>query len=99
MGEETQMTIEESVAKIRQDIKAIAKNVKEMSNEAKASETNGTEDKGEVIANLMLSYRHLEDASMRLGKVLQARAGGVSTYDSNVVGDPREDGIKAEPTE
>jgi len=98
MGEELEVTVEGTVAKVRQDIKAIAKNVKEMTNDVKSSETNGTEDKGEVIANLMLSYRHLEDASMRLGKVLQARAGGVSTYDSNVVGDPREDGIKSEPT-
>lgn len=36
------------------------------------------EDRGEVIANLMLAYRHVEDARMRLGKVYQARNGGVS---------------------
>jgi hypothetical protein len=36
---------------------------------------------GEVIANVMLAYRHLEDASMRLGKVIQAIDGGVSVYD------------------
>lgn len=36
------------------------------------------EDRGEVIANLMLAYRHIEDAKMRLGKVFQARDGGVS---------------------
>ena len=35
----------------------------------------------EGIANIMLAYRHLEDASMRLGKVLQALDGGVSVYD------------------
>ena len=35
----------------------------------------------EMRANLMLAYRHLEDARMRLGKVLQARDGGVSIYD------------------
>ena len=38
-------------------------------------------DTGEIIANIMLTYRHLEDASMRLGKVLQAVDGGVSVYD------------------
>jgi hypothetical protein len=42
----------------------------------KAEVTNG-----EAIANLMLAYRHLEDASMRLGKVIQAINGGVSVYD------------------
>jgi len=35
----------------------------------------------EAVANVMLTYRHLEDASMRLGKVLQALDGGVSVYD------------------
>jgi hypothetical protein len=35
----------------------------------------------EVIANVTLAYRHLEDASMRLGKALQALDGGVSVYD------------------
>ena len=36
---------------------------------------------GEMIANIMLSYRHLEDARMRLGKVIQAHDGGKSVYD------------------
>lgn len=35
----------------------------------------------EVAANVELAYRHLEDASMRLGKALQALDGGVSVYD------------------
>ena len=38
-------------------------------------------DNGEAIANVMLAYRHLEDASMRLGKAIQALDGGVSVYD------------------
>lgn len=36
---------------------------------------------GEDVANATLAYRHIEDASMRLGKVLQAIDGGVSVYD------------------
>jgi len=35
-------------------------------------------DKGEVLANLTLAFRHLEDARMRLGKAIQASEGGVS---------------------
>jgi hypothetical protein len=35
----------------------------------------------EMKANIMLSYRHLEDARMRLGKVMQQIQGGVSKYD------------------
>jgi len=38
-------------------------------------------DKWEVIANLMLSYRHLEDSIMRLWKVLQADSWGENIYD------------------
>lgn len=36
------------------------------------------EDRGEVLANLTLAYRCVEDARMRLGKVFQALNGGVS---------------------
>ena len=39
------------------------------------------EDFGEMLANLTLAYRHLEDASSRLGKAIQASDGGVSVYD------------------
>ena len=36
---------------------------------------------GEMIANIMLSVRHLEDARMRLGKVCQYAGDGVSCLD------------------
>ncbi len=36
---------------------------------------------GEMKANIMLAYRHLEDARMRIGKVLQAADDGVSILD------------------
>ena len=39
------------------------------------------EDRGEVMANLTLAFRHLEDAKMRLGKVIQA-VDGISIYDT-----------------
>ncbi|HDZ62297.1 MAG TPA: hypothetical protein ENH40_04035 [Nitrospirae bacterium] len=35
----------------------------------------------EMMSNIMLSYRHLEDARMRLGKVMQQIQGGVSILD------------------
>lgn len=38
-------------------------------------------DRGEMLANIMLTYRHLEDARMRLGKVVQAYEGGTSVFD------------------
>lgn len=39
------------------------------------------QDRGEMIANLVLAYRHMEDAAMRLGKAVQAFNGGKSVYD------------------
>lgn len=36
---------------------------------------------GEMKANIMLAVRHLEDARMRLGKVIQHAEDGVSIYD------------------
>ena len=40
---------------------------------------------GEAKANVMLAFRHLEDASMRLGKAIQALDGGISVYDRTQV--------------
>lgn len=34
----------------------------------------------EMHANITLAYRHLEDARMRIGKVVQAYDGGASCY-------------------
>jgi hypothetical protein len=36
---------------------------------------------GEMKANIMLAYRHMEDARMRVGKILQAAGDGVSILD------------------
>lgn len=36
--------------------------------------------KSEMMENLKLAYRHLEDARMRLGKAIQAFDGGKSCY-------------------
>lgn len=38
-------------------------------------------NQGEIIANIMLAVRHVEDARMRLGKAIQAHDGGESIYD------------------
>ena len=62
----------DAVNKTRAEIKTVAAAVLAI----KTDTSNG-----EAIANIMLAYRHLEDASMRLGKVIQALDGGVSVYD------------------
>lgn len=65
----------------RSALKRLAKSVLDMKIEHSTREATKSEDRGEVMANLMLTYRHLEDASMRLGKAIQAYDGGVSVYD------------------
>lgn len=66
---------------IRTSIKSTAESVKSLKEATKNSETDGKRDDAEMLANLTLCYRHLEDASMRLGKAIQAADGGVSVYD------------------
>lgn len=66
---------------VRGHIKAIAKNLHGIKTRYGAERMAPSEDRGEVLANLTLAYRCLEDASMRMGKAIQARDGGVSVYD------------------
>lgn len=40
-------------------------------------------DKGECLANVTIAFRALEDAKMRLGKVVQHYHGGRSIYDES----------------
>jgi hypothetical protein len=68
---------------IRGEIKYIAGKLKYFIEETKNGGHSTTEDVGEMIANLMLSYRHLEDASMRIGKAMRAYDEGVSVYDKD----------------
>ncbi len=64
----------------RRALKAIAATLNEARKEIGEGVRSGRLD-GEAVANATLAYRHVEDASMRLGKVLQAIDGGVSVYD------------------
>ena len=67
---------------VRRTLKDKAAYVKRLADMEKGKgEQGSTCDRGEMIANLMLTYRHLEDASMRLGKAIQAYDGGKSVYD------------------
>jgi hypothetical protein len=84
------VTFEDAVNDMRQSIKMTASYVDQVKKTHDKMAVGEKENRGEVMANLTLCYRHLEDASMRLGKVLQHRNGGVSIYDKNVVGSPNE---------
>lgn len=70
---------------LRKEIRDIGSQVKALMNDTIFIPANlpSISDSGEMKANIMLSYRHLEDARLRLGKVIQAYDGGTSVYDKN----------------
>jgi hypothetical protein len=71
----------ESCYNMRERLKVLARQVQGLkAHEVFAWPPEGAQDSGEMIANVMLAYRHLEDATMRLGKALQAFDGGQSVY-------------------
>ncbi len=80
-GEQEQDPVVKTFNAVRKEIKRIAETLNDERREAREYEARDGEDRGEVIANLTLAFRHLEDASMRMGKAIQARDGGVSVYD------------------
>lgn len=66
----------------REEIKDIGKWIRELMNHSDFKKEQLFEGQHtEMKANLMLSFRHLEDARMRLGKVMQQIQGGVSIFD------------------
>ena len=78
----------EFATRLRQGIKNTASQVDSLAEALKSSPRATDSDRqkldSEMIANVILSYRHLEDASMRLGKMIQASQGGVSIYDKKI---------------
>jgi len=74
-------TLDQACSIQRTEIKKIGITIKSLIETVKANEFKG--DKGEIIANVTLAYRHLEDSAMRLGKAIQAYEGGESIYNSN----------------
>ena len=67
---------------LRAEILAIEKRVREIrEHSALRGEQAFRWQHDEVVANAMLAVRHLEDARMRLGKVIQYARDGVSVFD------------------
>ena len=67
-----------------QDCEDLRRQIKSIAELCSALRADGS-DNGEAMANLVIAYRHLEDASMRLGKAIQSLDGGVSVYDKTQV--------------
>ena len=93
------MTPTQKTNLFRESLKNIGDLILDLKNkDSRVNVLDGTGDTGEAIANVMLAYRHVEDARMRLGKVIQACEGGVSIYDSTGIENDEIPGIqKAKP--
>lgn len=77
-----QMTFEERCGDLRGRIKDECERVLELkSNDGFSEPEDYAGQHAEMLANIMLAYRHLEDARMRIGKILQAAGDGVSILD------------------
>jgi len=63
----------------RAEIGSVAARVKALMKHTVFLAPGPTMDAGETKANIMLAYRHLEDARMRLGKAIQALEGNAAT--------------------
>lgn len=68
------------------DIEQEVRSAKAFVTESKLSKSSvlegvSHENFSEMLANYMLAVRHLEDARMRLGKVIQYLEGGTSIFD------------------
>lgn len=79
---EMKMTLEEECADVRKNIKVLGDYLKTFRKDSCFNCDESYEGKhSEMLANITLAYRHLEDARMRVGKIMQAIQGGVSILD------------------
>mgnify|MGYP005865342891 CR=1 FL=1 len=73
--------IKEIAFRLREDILKVGEEINEMHRHPVFSGDQASPGQhSEMHANVTLAYRHLEDARMRLGKVVQAYDGGTSCY-------------------
>ena len=74
--------LEEKCTELRTEILKLGGKVLGLkSHDCYLNEQEFSDQHSEMRANTMLAYRHLEDARMRLGKVMQQIQGGTSIYD------------------
>lgn len=76
------MTFDAECSLLRSALKTYGAQIKDMMGHSYfAQPPEAARDFGEMKANIMLAYRHVEDALMRLGKAIQAYDGGKTVYD------------------
>jgi len=76
-----EMTEQERCTRLRDEVRDLAANILELKGVYANRENEFDGQTSEMVANVMLAYRHMEDARMRIGKVMQQMQGGVSIFD------------------
>lgn len=80
VSNQDQKDFETKLTQYRNAIQNIDKEILELKKHDIFKKLPKEADQGEMLANIMLTYRHLEDAIMRIGKIFQALDGGKSVY-------------------
>ena len=73
--------LEQAMKHLRDSIESIKKMTQRNKESISEWKFNDNSDTWEMIANVTFVYRHLEDAKMRAGKVIQAYHGWVNIYE------------------
>lgn len=63
---------------MRIGLKSMVSQASDIETQVAKNDVEEGQKKGEMIVNVTLALRHLEDAAMRFGKAIQASDGGVS---------------------
>lgn len=75
------MTFDAECSLLRSTLKTYGEHIYQLMGHSRFSQPPEADvNYGEMRANIMLAYRHVEDAIMRLGKAIQAYDGGRSAY-------------------
>lgn len=72
------IAFKDEMDKQRETLKLLVGNAAQVKAAVTVADAQPGQDKGEMIANVTIALRHLEDAAMRFGKAIQASAGGQS---------------------
>jgi len=79
---EAEMSFEQRCGEERERLRVVAGRVRYLLESPVFNKEEAREGQhAEMKSNIMISYRHIEDARMRIGKILQAAGDGVSILD------------------
>ena len=76
MSEPAAITLDNLCSKYRVELKSLGEEIRKLMKHSSIEEnTNKNSDPNEIRANIVLAYRQIENAVMRLGKAIQAFEG------------------------